>query len=248
MLALIAIALCAVALPAAASVEADARPCPADGFDVRPVLTEDSAVPTDATFDDALEAVVAGMEEAGSRPIELLPRIPRDQKTRKATIAIMGAYAASFVIMWNLPEDQTNWNKEDMTQRFVDAFGKAPIWDDDDPLVNWVLHPGWGMWVYQTERNYGESMWRSFLVATLHSLFFEYVVEGWTEYPSIQDLISTSPIGSLLGELVHRWILRAGQDGFSKRERILIDLLNPAYRWQIGFDRPVMGRTVDGRR
>lgn len=50
---------------------------------------------------------------------------------------------------------------------------------------------------------------------------------------------STSPIGSLLDELVYRWIKRAGPDGFSRRERLLIDLLNPAYRWQMGFDRPV---------
>ncbi|HUP48777.1 MAG TPA: hypothetical protein VNA04_08295 [Thermoanaerobaculia bacterium] len=30
-----------------------------------------------------------------------------------------------------------------------------------------------------------------------------------------------------------------GRDGFSLWERLLIDVLNPAYRWQVGFDLPV---------
>lgn len=165
--------------------------------------------------------------------------MPRDRHTLKAGMVFSGAYAAAFAIMWNLPEEQTNWNKEDMEERFLDAFRRSPVWDDDEWAINWILHPWWDMWVYQTERNYGESILRSFVVSTAHSLFFEYVVEGWTERPSMQDLLSTSPIGSLLGELVHRWIKRAGPDGFSRRERLLIDLLNPAYRWQMGFDRPV---------
>lgn len=171
--------------------------------------------------------------------IELPPRLPREGHTLRSALVISGIYAGSFAIMWNLPEETTNWEKEDMGERFLDAFTRTPVWDDDEFVTNWVLHPWWGMWVYQSERNYGESMLRSFTVATLHSLFFEYVVEAWTESPSMQDLISTSPIGALAGELVHRWIKRMGRDGFSRGERILIDLLNPAYRWQIGFDRPV---------
>lgn len=171
--------------------------------------------------------------------IELPPRRPRAGHTYKSSVAISGLYVAAFAIMWNLPEDATNWEKEEMWERFLDGFSKGPVWDDDEWATNWVLHPWWGMWVYNSQRNYGESMLRSFLVATAHSLFFEYAVEAWTERPSTQDLLSTSPIGALMGELVHRWIKRMGRDGFSRGERVLIDFVNPAYRWQIGFNRPV---------
>jgi hypothetical protein len=181
-----------------------------------------------------------GSEQSAAVPIiELPPRIPRDGHTLKSSAAIGVAYAGAFAIMWNMPEDSTNWQKDDMGQRFLDAFSQTPVWDDDEWATNWILHPWWGMWVYGTQRNYGESILRSFLVATAHSVFFEYFVEAWTEHPSAQDLISTSPLGALFGEMVHRWIKRMGKDGFSRGERFLIDLLNPAYRWQIGFDRPV---------
>ena len=168
-------------------------------------------------------------------PPRIEPRLPHEGNTRRMTVAIAGIYAGAFAIMWNLPDETTNWEKDDMGERFLDAFSRAPVWDEDEWVTNWVLHPWWGMWVYQTERNYGESPLRSFLVATAHSVAFEYIVEAWTENPSIQDLLSTSPIGALMGELVHRWIQRAGRDGFSRWERVTIDLLNPAYRWQIGF-------------
>lgn len=155
--------------------------------------------------------------------------------TTRSTAVIAGLYGAAFAIMWNLPEDHTNWERDELWDRFTSAFSKKPVWDNDDPLVNYLGHPLWGSYVYLSQRNMGESRWRSFLIATAHSIAFEYFVEAWTENPSAQDLLTTSPIGALIGEGVHRWTARMGRDGFNRRERIIITILNPAYRWQVGF-------------
>ena len=55
------------------------------------------------------------------------------------------------------------------------------------------------------------------------------MIESWVERPSIQDLIITSNLGSLLGEAIHRATLRMKRNGFTTIEKIFVIVSNPAY-------------------
>ena len=46
---------------------------------------------------------------------------------------------------------------------------------------------------------------------------FEYLVESWSERPSIQDLIVTPVVGSILGELIYLATKEMRKDGFTDR-------------------------------
>jgi hypothetical protein len=56
---------------------------------------------------------------------------------------------------------------------------------------------------------------------------WEYVIESFAEQPSIQDLIATPIMGSVVGELFHRWsvaILRKERLNFG--QKALVFFLN----------------------
>lgn len=64
------------------------------------------------------------------------------------------------------------------------------------------------MHFFLSERNYGEGFLRSFLFSTVSSITWEYFIESWVEQPSIQDLLATSTVGSLLGEGNYRLTMK----------------------------------------
>lgn len=76
-----------------------------------------------------------------------------------------------------------------------------PILDDDSRITNYILHPLWGSETYLRARSAHFSPWQSFLFSSAASVVWEYGFESWAEHPSIQDLLFTSTVGSLLGEL-----------------------------------------------
>jgi hypothetical protein len=110
-----------------------------------------------------------------------------------------------------------------------------PVWDGDSWAFNYVGHPYVGMQTYLLERNYGSSPLRSFLFSTAASVFFEYGIEAWAEPPSTQDLLVTSPVGSLLGELNFRWTQNLRRDGITFWEGVLVTLVNPLHVIQHGY-------------
>jgi hypothetical protein len=96
----------------------------------------------------------------------------------------------------------------DLTPRastFVNAYHKAPMWDSDGIVWNFVLHPLWGSETYlrARERRYGIAGSLAFSMGC--SITWEYLIESWIKHPSAQDLIFTTGIGWALGEL--RFIL-----------------------------------------
>jgi multisubunit Na+/H+ antiporter MnhG subunit len=64
---------------------------------------------------------------------------------------------------------------------------------------------------------------------------WEYVFEAVAERPSIQDLIITPVVGSLLGEAIHRTTTRMRQNGTNILEKVFITLLNPAGAISSGY-------------
>ena len=87
----------------------------------------------------------------------------------------------------------------------------APEWNDGDTfLVNWVMHPFFGMLHYQFYRARGHSVWASALGSVIQSTLFEYAIEGWVIKPSGTDLIVTPAVGIPLGwsmEKLSDWLI-----------------------------------------
>ena len=124
---------------------------------------------------------------------------------------------------------QRSWDK------FKQAWTEPPVIDHDPGIVNYVGHPYVGAQYYLTQRNYDESPLRSFLFSVLMSTGFEYLVESWSERPSINDLIVTPVVGSILGELIYLATKEMKKDGFTTAEKIIVTVLNPMYVVQNGY-------------
>lgn len=124
---------------------------------------------------------------------------------------------------------------EEASAHFKEAWTKPPVIDKDRAAVNYLGHPYFGMNFYLSQRNYGESPLYSFLFATLTSTCFEYFIESWSERPSIQDLLITPIVGSILGELVFRATQEMRKDGLTTGEKVILTVINPLYVLQNGY-------------
>jgi hypothetical protein len=119
---------------------------------------------------------------------------------------MLGASFAAIGILYVMPESVTNWNKSDIKfsrlfQNWHKHVKEGPVKDKDDWFLNWITHPYSGALYYMAGRSAGASSPSSFLVSTIMSTFFwEYGIEAFAEVPSIQDLIITPVVGSILGE------------------------------------------------
>jgi hypothetical protein len=117
---------------------------------------------------------------------------------------------------------------------FVDAWTRPPVWDTDGIVANFVLHPIMGAEAYLSVRNRDYGPIESFLFSTGVSVGWEYLFESWVERPSAQDLLITSTIGSLQGELrfqmrrrIARWSPSVGRNALL----ILVDPVEALHRY-----------------
>jgi hypothetical protein len=85
--------------------------------------------------------------------------------------------------------------------QFKQAFTRPPVYDDDHWAINYISHPIMGSETYLRAREGNFGRFGSFMFSTAMSLTWEFIIESWTERPSIQDLLVTSTTGSILGEL-----------------------------------------------
>jgi hypothetical protein len=120
--------------------------------------------------------------------------------TRNLSILGLGVIGA----IWLMPEEVSNWTEEKVGTKFgekyVDHLKEGPIMDKDAPVVNFIGHPYSGAIYYTVARHAGLSKMQSFGYSFFMSTaFWEYGVEAIFEEPSIQDLIITPVLGSLLG-------------------------------------------------
>jgi hypothetical protein len=163
-------------------------------------------------------------------------------KFLRGTIIITGTEIVSGVILAVLPKQYTKWD-DDALRRGGSNFGRAytelPVWDGDAVFHNWIGHPYAGAFYYNMLRSQGATVVQSFGFAAFQTVMWEYVLESVAEQPSIQDLITTSIIGSVLGELFNRWsvaILRKGHLNFG--QKALVFFLNPSYVINNGYRPP----------
>ncbi|OFZ18494.1 MAG: hypothetical protein A2X94_00695 [Bdellovibrionales bacterium GWB1_55_8] len=144
------------------------------------------------------------------KPIHL----PRDPAAREM-VTDSGYYSVlafgMFGVMLALPGDMMNWegSKSDLIRNMPSNWQKnassSPVMDKDGWAINLVGHPLSGAAAYGIARHNGTGIMGSFGYAVLMSTFlWEYGLESTVERPSIQDLLITPIVGSILGELFHR--------------------------------------------
>lgn len=137
----------------------------------------------------------------------IYPPIAKDyKKLGYNTAIVLGSTVIAYGILWTLPESFTKWDKEEMKEKGITAKWKenvkaGPVIDDDNFFLNYVMHPYFGGVYYMTARSNGFNIFESFAYSAIMSTFFwEYGVEAFAEIPSVQDLIVTPVLGSVVGE------------------------------------------------
>ena len=141
-------------------------------------------------------------------------------------------------VLMVMPKSVTRWQDDYIQKARLNlnrAFSEPPIWDKDKWQINYVGHPIAGSLYYNTIRAKGGSPFQSFLFSTFVSTGWEYLYEGVAERPSIQDLIVTPVVGSLLGELSHQATIQMKKNGSNFLEKIAITIINPMHAIMEGY-------------
>lgn len=116
-------------------------------------------------------------------------------------VGMMGLIAA-------MPPEVSNWGDDafnDPLAKWKSNVLTPPVIDQDDWMINYLGHPYSGAAYYVVARQTGFGQMASFGFAAMMSTFYwEYGFEAFAEKPSIQDLILTPTIGSLLGEQMYQ--------------------------------------------
>ena len=151
-------------------------------------------------------------------PYSLTGRSPDWKRLWVNTGVLAGAFVGTLVVLECLPEDATNWNRAEIQdvplfKRWHDhVIKEGPEWDGDKFYFNYILHPYAGAVYFMSARSCGFNFWQSMLYSTLISnVGWEYGIEAFMERPSVQDMIITPVVGSVIGE------------GFYRAKRRLVD-------------------------
>ncbi|MEK7288223.1 MAG: DUF3943 domain-containing protein [Elusimicrobiota bacterium] len=111
------------------------------------------------------------------------------------------------------------------------GFTKPPKFDGNSLAINLIGHPVFGSEAYLLCRNRAYHPLACIAYANAASIAWEYLLENWIGHPSIQDLIITPSLGSLLGELrfYGREELRKMGARRNTFEDIMMVLIDPNY-------------------
>ena len=153
---------------------------------------------------------------------------------RRDTWYFLGYQFVAVGVLYALPEEVTQFEREGDYLRKWRTNVSNPARDADDHYINYVLHPYWGAAYYIRARERGLTRWESFGYSVLLSTLFEYGAEALFEKPSYQDLVVTPLVGSLLGEYVFAPLRRSiksrpgATDGLGRFVLVLTDPLGAA--------------------
>lgn len=136
-----------------------------------------------------------------------------DQKNLMSQItsdsgSILAMAVGTIAFLYVMPESFSKWpqEKKDLSpnklwERYDDSISGGPVWDHDEPEVNYLGHPYFGAayYTHAMSKNFTrlESLSYSFMMSTC---VYEYGLEAFFEDPSIQDLFVTPLAGALFGE------------------------------------------------
>lgn len=148
----------------------------------------------------------AGVSQDGEQPHEFNVAWSTDTPDRdglkRDTWYFLGYQVAAIGILYAMPESVTGWTDEQKSNYSISDWWNNvtnPSCDSDDFFINYVTHPYWGAayYVRASERGYDSrgAFWYSVFLSSL----YEFGAEALFEEPSIQDLIVTPTVGSLVG-------------------------------------------------
>jgi hypothetical protein len=182
------------------SIESFINPTLSDTTSVNPIATP-------VVLKDSLNIALDTIAPIQSNDSLVYPPAQRDWRRLGYDSGMyIGATVIAFGVLWVMPESVTNWDKEEMKEKGIfwkwkENVKAGPVWDEDDWVLNWITHPYCGGIYYMTARSSGFNVWESFGYSAIMSTFFwEYGIEAFAEVPSIQDLIITPVLGSVVGE------------------------------------------------
>jgi hypothetical protein len=170
------------------------------------------------------------------------------RKAGRAELFIGGVEVIGMVCLVAMPKDVTKWEEDwlqSITRNWKRTFTNPPVMDEDDAWLNYVAHPLVGSWYYNSVRSQNARWWESFLWSLAQSTFWEYVIEGMAEQPSIQDLWVTPVMGAALGEPIHQATMAMRKNGYTTFEKITVTILNPMFVFNNGYRTPLSFRKKD---
>lgn len=148
----------------------------------------------------------------------------RDHTPKERMAHLGGMYLAS---LFFYPLTQPVMVREHGSfKNYRDNFGKL-VFDQDEPLWNWIVHPLGGSQFYLYYRAHGYRPIDSVTMSFISSALFEFTIEIYTEPASVQDLYQTPVLGGLLGvglENISLYLLNSGNAFY----KFLGHTLNPA--------------------
>jgi len=121
---------------------------------------------------------------------------------RRDLYYLVGWQVVATAIIYNAPFEVSNWNEEEKDNLGLQQWRENVtdvVWDRDHWAINYVTHPYWGAGYYIRGRERGFSRKESFWVAALYSTVYEFGIESFLEQPSIQDIVVTPVVGTVLG-------------------------------------------------
>ena len=105
-------------------------------------------------------------------------------------------------------------------------FGNL-VFDKDEPLWNWFVHPISGSQLFLFYRANGYSRISALTMSIVSSTLFEFTVEIYTEPASVQDLYQTPILGAVFGVCLEQMSLYFLNTG-NMAGRFLGHVLNPS--------------------
>ncbi len=131
-------------------------------------------------------------------------RIPDWNGIWRDTGILLGSQFVAAGIIYALPESFSSWSDQQKKNSFNNYAKNVvdPVIDKDEFYINYALHPYWGATYYIRARERGLDKIPSFIYSAAISAMYEFGVECFFEKPSIQDLIVTPVVGSLMGALL----------------------------------------------
>jgi hypothetical protein len=121
--------------------------------------------------------------------------------------------------------------------QYKKTFTKPPVWDKDHWSWNYEVHPVMGSFTYLSYRNKGAGWGQSIAGAALNSVIYEYVIAGGTQQPSLNDMITTPVLGSILGESIYQLKkLMVRDKRLNAFEKIVLTITDPFEVLRFGFN------------
>ncbi|SON48383.1 DUF3943 domain-containing protein [Vibrio tapetis] len=164
------------------------------------------SIPVSLSYEDHKKEKI---EASSVQPPHLYALEEKDwEYLREQTYTILGLSIATVGIMTVLPESITKWDAEDrdlsnLGKKWKDNVSAGPVWDRDEHILNYIMHPYFGGVYYTAGRHAGFNEFESFLYSfTMSAVFWDFGVESFAEIPSWQDLFITPFFGAVVGEMM----------------------------------------------